>query len=45
MSGYSRTDARGSIREDLDHVLETWRYPPWPDRVPIQLPPSPKQPA
>lgn len=28
MRGYSRTDARDSIREDLDRVLETWRYPP-----------------
>jgi hypothetical protein len=30
MSGYSRTDARGSIRGDLDRVLETWRYPAGP---------------
>lgn len=28
MSGYSRSDARDSIREELDRVLETWRYPP-----------------
>jgi hypothetical protein len=28
MRGYSRTDARDSIREDLDRVLESWRYPP-----------------
>jgi len=31
MSGYSRTDARGTIREDVDRVLETWRYSPSPD--------------
>ena len=31
MSGYSRTDARGAIREDVDRVLETWRYSPSPD--------------
>jgi hypothetical protein len=30
MRGYSRADARDSIREDLDRVLETWRYPPCP---------------
>lgn len=27
MSGYSRTDARDSIREAVDRVLESWRYP------------------
>ena len=26
-SDYSRTDARGLIREDLDRVFETWCYP------------------
>ena len=27
MSGYSRTDARDSIREAVDRVLESWRCP------------------
>jgi len=27
MSGYSRTDARDSIHEAVDRVLESWRYP------------------
>jgi hypothetical protein len=27
MSGYSRTDARDSIHEEVDRVLESWRYP------------------
>jgi hypothetical protein len=26
MSGYSRTDARDSIREAVERVLESWRY-------------------
>lgn len=30
MSGYSRSDARGLIREDVDRVLETWRNPSYP---------------
>jgi hypothetical protein len=28
MGGYSRTDARDSIHEAVDRVLESWRYPP-----------------
>jgi hypothetical protein len=28
MRGYSRTDARDSIHEAVDRVLESWRYPP-----------------
>jgi len=27
-SGYSRTDARDSIREAVDRVIERWRHPP-----------------
>ena len=30
MSGYSRTDARDSIHEAVDRVLEAWRYPTRP---------------
>jgi len=28
MSGYSRSDARDSIREAVDRVIERWRHPP-----------------
>ena len=28
MSGYSRTDARDSIREAVDRTIELWRHPP-----------------
>jgi hypothetical protein len=27
MSGYSRSEARDSIREAVDRVLESWRHP------------------
>lgn len=30
MDGYSRTDARDSIHEAVDRVLEAWRYPSRP---------------
>jgi hypothetical protein len=30
MIGYSRPDARDSVQEAVDHVLESWRYPTRP---------------
>jgi hypothetical protein len=27
MRGYYRHEARASIRDEVDHVLQTWRHP------------------